>query len=79
MPIPGLNDKLREIASIVEGELLRREATIVSLRQELAKVRGELAAANAQQRAVRSEKCWGCIYKIASLQALEEKEQVKAK
>ncbi|GAI21100.1 unnamed protein product [marine sediment metagenome] len=73
----SLRDKARELVSIAEGELLKKEGTILALRRELAKVRGELAAANAQQRAVRSEKCRGCIYKLASLQALEEKEKVK--
>ena len=79
MPIPGLNDRLREIASIAEGAVLERERTILRLRQELAKVKGELAALKGQQRAVRSEKCQGCIYKLAALKSLNEKEQVKAK
>lgn len=70
-----LGDKFRELQSIAEGEILQREKLILELRKELEKVREELAAANAQQRAVRSEKCKGCIYKIAALRSLKEKEK----
>ncbi|MBA7532418.1 hypothetical protein ES705_24644 [subsurface metagenome] len=68
----SLRDKARELVSIAEGEILRKEATITALRRENEKAKGELAAVNAQQRAVRSEKCKGCIFKLAALRRLDE-------
>lgn len=70
-----LGDKFRELQSICEGEILQREKMILALRRELEKVRQELTVAKSQQRAVRSEKCQGCIYKIAALRSLKEKEK----
>ena len=70
-----LRDAARQLIGIAENEILRREKRILELRKELEKVKEELAAANAQQRAVRSEKCKGCIYKIAALRSLDEKEK----
>ena len=72
-----LGDKFRELQSICEGEILQREKMILELRKELEKAREELIAAKSQQRAVRSEKCQGCIYKIADLRSLEEGEKGK--
>ncbi|MBA7627167.1 hypothetical protein ES703_34629 [subsurface metagenome] len=74
----SLRDKARELVSIAEGEIQKKEVVIVALRRELARVKGALAA-KAQQRSVRSEKCKGCIYKIAAMKALDEEEKVKAK
>ncbi|GAH54108.1 unnamed protein product [marine sediment metagenome] len=72
-----LRDLAREIVSVSEGEIERREKLILELRRELEKVRQELAVAKSQQRAVRSEKCKGCIYKLTALKVLEKGEEVK--
>ncbi len=68
----SLRDKARELVSIAEGELLKKEAIIIALRRENKKAREEVAAAEAQQQAVRSEKCRVCIYKLAALRSLDE-------
>ncbi|GAH90422.1 unnamed protein product [marine sediment metagenome] len=70
--MPTLMDKARELVSVAEGEILKKEATILALRRELVKVRGELAASRQQQHAVRSVKCQGCTYKVIALKALDE-------
>lgn len=72
IPMQNLRDKARELISIAEGEILKREKLILELRTELKKVKEELAAANSQKRAVRSEKCKGCIYKLTALKVLEK-------
>ncbi len=68
----SLRDKARELVGIAEGELQKKEATILALRKELEKTREEGAAVKAQQRAARSEKCTGCIYKLAALRGLDK-------
>ena len=73
----NLRDKARELVSIAEGELLKKEGTILALRRELARVTKDLAAVNAQQRAARSPKCEGCTYKVIALKALEKEEEVE--
>lgn len=77
IPMQRLRDKARELVGLAEAALLEKEATILALRRELARVTKDLAAVNAQQRAAKSPKCEGCTYKIIALKALEEKEQVK--
>jgi len=75
MPIPGLNDRLREIASIVEGVILKKEAALVALRREVERLKKELAVARDQQLAVRSPKCEGCAYRVIALKSLEAEEK----
>ncbi|MBA7664118.1 hypothetical protein ES703_72169 [subsurface metagenome] len=72
-----LRDKARELVSIAEGEILKKETALVALRRELSRVKKAMEA-KTQQRAIRSEKCKGCIYKIAAMKALDEEEKVKA-
>jgi len=74
-----LRDKARELVGIAEGEFLKKEATIVALKRELARVKGELAAKKDPRLAVLSPKCEGCAYKVIALKALEEEEKVEAK
>ena len=74
-----LMDKARDLVSSAEGQLLEKEAIILALKRELVKVRGELAASRAQQHAVRSVKCQGCVYKVIALDALEKDEKVQEK
>ncbi len=77
--MPTLMDKARDLVSCAEGQLQQKEGTILALRQELVKVRGELAAIKAQNHAVRSVKCQGCVYRVIALEALEKDEKVQAK
>ena len=70
-----LGDKFRELQSICEGEILKKEAMIVVLRCELEKVKGELAAVKAPRLAVRSPKCEGCAYRVIALKVLEEEKE----
>ena len=73
-----LGDKFRELQSICEGEILKKEATIVALRRELEKVRGEMATIKDPRLAVRSPKCQGCAYRVIALKTLEaEKEKAE--
>ncbi|MBA7649245.1 hypothetical protein ES703_57040 [subsurface metagenome] len=67
-----LRDRARELVSIAEGEILKKEVTILALRKELKKA-GETAKVQSRYSGgVRSEKCKGCIYKIAALKSLDE-------
>lgn len=75
----ALRDKARELVGLAEGQLQQKEGTILALRQELVKVRGELAASRAQQHAVRSVKCQGCVYRVIAVEALEKDEKVQEK
>ncbi|MBA7530601.1 hypothetical protein ES705_22810 [subsurface metagenome] len=75
----ALRDKARELVGLAEGQLLEKEGLILALKRELTKVRGELAAFKAQDHAVRSVKCQGCVYKVIALEALEKDEKVQTK
>ena len=68
----SLRDKARELVGLAEGAIQQKEATILALRKELEKAKGEVAAGKDQRRAVRSEKCKGCIYKLTALRSLDE-------
>ncbi|GAI25895.1 unnamed protein product [marine sediment metagenome] len=74
-----LMDKARELVSIVEGQLQQKEGLILALKRELTKVRAELAAFKAQEHAVRSVKCQGCVYRVIALEALEKDEKAQEK
>ena len=68
-----LRDKARELVGIAEGEFLKKEATIVALKRELDRVKGELAAIKDPRLAARSSKCEGCTYRVIALKVLDEK------
>lgn len=69
-----LRDKARDLVSVAEAEIEKREITIVGLKRELASVKEALALAKDRRLLVRSEKCGGCVYKIVALQALAKEE-----
>lgn len=75
----SLMDKARDLVSCAEGQLLVKEAIILALRQELTKVKAELATFKAQEHAGRSVKCQGCVYRVIALEALEKDEKVREK
>ena len=70
-----LGDKFRELQSICEGEILKKEATIVALRRELARVKEELAVIKDPRLAARSPKCENCAYRVVALKILEEEKE----
>lgn len=72
-----LRDKARELVSVAEGEIQKREITIVALRRELAKTKEEMAAIKDPRLAARSPRCENCAYKVIALKALEKEEAVK--
>ena len=72
-----LRDKARELVSIAEGELQKREITIVALKRELVQVKEAMAAIKDPKLAVRSPRCEGCAYKVLALKALEKEEASK--
>jgi len=72
-----LRDKARELVSVAEGEIQRREVTIMVLKRELVRVKEELAAIRDPRLAARSPKCENCAYKVIALKALEKEETSK--
>ena len=69
----SLRDKARELVSIAEGELLKKEAVILALRRELEETRVKLFAKEARLGG-RPPACEGCIYRVLALKGLEETE-----
>ena len=72
-----LRDKGRELISIAEGEIERREATIVALRHEVERLRKELAEAKDQKMNIMPARCANCAYRIVGMKVLEAKEKVE--
>lgn len=75
-----LGDKFRELQSICEGEIQKRETILITLRHEVERLRKELVEAKDQQLAVRHPKCEHCAYRIIalkSLKSLESEEKAK--
>ena len=70
-----LRDKGRELISIAEGEIEKREITIVALRHEVGRLRKELA--EAKQLATISPKCEHCAYRAVGMRILEAEEKAK--
>lgn len=72
-----LRDKARELVAIAEGEIERREVTLVGLRHEIRQLKEELAEAKDQNLNIRPPKCGNCAYRVIAMKVLEEKEKVK--
>lgn len=68
----SLRDKARELVSVAEGEIQKREITIVALKRELAGVKEEMAAKKDPRLAGRSPRCENCAYRVIALKALDE-------
>lgn len=73
-----LRDKGRELISIAEGEIEKREITIVALRHEIERLKKELSEAKRQQLTTRPPKCETCAYRVVATRVLEAEEE-KAK
>jgi len=72
-----LRDKGRELISIAEGEIEKREITIVALRHEVERLKKELSEARNQRLNIRSDKCEHCAYRIVATKVLESEEKAK--
>lgn len=68
----SLRDKARDLVSVAEGELQKREITIVALKRELVQVKEEMAAKKDPRLAGRSLRCENCAYRVIALKALDE-------
>jgi len=74
-----LMDKARELVSLAEAEIEKREITIVGLKREVAGLKDDLLLAKDRRLAVQSSRCSGCAYRVIALKQLEKEEKVKAK
>ena len=73
-----LRDKARELVSVAEGEIQKREITIVSLRHVVERLKKELAEAKRLQLTNRPPKCEHCVYRIVASKALKAEEAAKS-
>jgi len=72
-----LRDKARELAAVAEGEIERREATILALRREIRQLKEELAEAKDQNLNIRPPNCDHCAYRVIAMKVLEAEEKQK--
>lgn len=72
-----LRDLAREIVSVSEGELLQREQKILALRQEVERLKKELAEVK-RQPTTRPPKCEACAYRVVGMRVLEAEETAKS-
>lgn len=70
---PTIRDKARELVSVAEGEILKREATILALRQEVAQLKRELKEVKDPRLDLpRPADCEHCTYRVIAIRHLEE-------
>ena len=72
-----LKDKARELVAIAEGEISRREGTIVALRREVRQLKEELAEAKDQNLNIRPPRCEHCAYRVIAVKVLEAEKKQK--
>ena len=72
-----LRDLAREIVSVSEGEIERREVVILNLRREVERLTKELARAKKQKMDIMPARCENCAYRIVGMKVLEDEEKAK--
>ncbi len=72
-----LRDLARQIVSVSEAEINKREIIIVDLRHEVERLKKELAEARNQKLNIMPARCENCVYRIVGMRILEKEERAK--